>query len=100
MWETTSFLAINKKDKDVINGDDLRAMRVNAAISQEKMAKKLDCDRKTIINYELGVSDIRSKQLFMWLVYCKIDSGSLLNEIKQIRDQVNRTKTSRLQDEE
>ncbi|MBQ4846578.1 MULTISPECIES: helix-turn-helix domain-containing protein [Pseudoalteromonas] len=84
----------------MIDGDDLRAMRVNAGISQDTMAKKLKCDRKTVINYELGVSDIRSKQLFMWLVYCKIDSGSLLNEIKQIRDQVNRTKNPSLQDEE
>ncbi|TMP45206.1 XRE family transcriptional regulator [Pseudoalteromonas citrea] len=84
----------------MIDGDDLRAMRVNAGISQDRMAKKLNCDRKTIINYELGVSDIRSKQLFMWLVYCKIDSGSLLNEIKQIRDHVNQTKKPRLQDEE
>ncbi|NOU51712.1 helix-turn-helix transcriptional regulator [Pseudoalteromonas sp. JBTF-M23] len=84
----------------MINGDDLRAMRVNAGISQEAMAKKLKCDRKTIINYELGVSDIRSKQLFMWLVYCKIDSGSLLNEIKQIRDQVNGKQKPNLQDDE
>nr|WP_216628470.1 helix-turn-helix transcriptional regulator [Pseudoalteromonas caenipelagi] len=75
-------------------------MRVNAGISQEAMAKKLKCDRKTIINYELGVSDIRSKQLFMWLVYCKIDSGSLLNEIKQIRDQVNGKQKPNLQDDE
>ncbi|BBN80505.1 hypothetical protein PA25_04900 [Pseudoalteromonas sp. A25] len=84
----------------MINGDDLRAMRVNAGISQDAMAKKLKCDRKTIINYELGVSDIRSKQLFMWLVYCKIDSGSLLNEIKQIRDQVNSKQKPNLQDDE
>ncbi|CAM4048960.1 helix-turn-helix domain-containing protein [Pseudoalteromonas byunsanensis] len=84
----------------MINGDDLRAMRVNARISQEAMAKKLRCDRKTIINYELGVSDIRSKQLFMWLLYCKIDSGSLLSEIKQIRDQVNSKEKPNLQDEE
>ncbi|WP_105167429.1 helix-turn-helix domain-containing protein [Pseudoalteromonas sp. T1lg23B] len=84
----------------MINGDDLRAMRVNACISQEAMAKKLKCDRKTIINYELGVSDIRSKQLFMWLLYCKIDSGSLLSEIKQIRDQVNSKEKPNLQDEE
>lgn len=84
----------------MIDGDDLRAMRINAGISQDNMAKKLKCDRKTVINYELGVSDIRSKQLFMWLVYCKIDSGSLLNEIKSIRDQVNQTKQTHLQDEE
>ncbi|AUJ69005.1 helix-turn-helix domain-containing protein [Pseudoalteromonas sp. NC201] len=48
----------------MINGDDLKAMRRKAGISQEQMAKKLGCDRKTISNYELDVSDIRSKQLF------------------------------------
>ncbi|MCF6437800.1 helix-turn-helix domain-containing protein [Pseudoalteromonas sp. MMG022] len=84
----------------MIEGDDLRAMRVNAGISQDAMAKKLNCDRKTIINYELGVSDIRSKQLFKWFLYCKIDSESLLNEIKQVRDITNGKEKPNLQDEE
>nr|WP_275423314.1 helix-turn-helix transcriptional regulator [Pseudoalteromonas sp. MMG022] len=75
-------------------------MRVNAGISQDAMAKKLNCDRKTIINYELGVSDIRSKQLFKWFLYCKIDSESLLNEIKQVRDITNGKEKPNLQDEE
>ncbi|TMO54278.1 helix-turn-helix domain-containing protein [Pseudoalteromonas aurantia] len=84
----------------MIEGDDLRAMRVNAGISQDAMAKKLKCDRKTIINYELDVSDIRSKQLFLWFLYCKINAGSLLNEIKQIRDITNSKEKPNLQDEE
>lgn len=85
---------------DVINGDDLRAMRVKAGISQDVMAKKLDCDRKTISNYELGVSDIRSKQLFKWFVSCKVDAGALINQIKQISSEVNSSKSMELPDEE
>ncbi|MBQ4850561.1 helix-turn-helix transcriptional regulator [Pseudoalteromonas sp. MMG012] len=84
----------------MINGDDLRAMRVNAGISQDAMAKKLRCDRKTIINYEFGVSDIRSKQLFLWFLYCKIDAEALLNEIKQIHNLTNGKEKPSLQDEE
>ncbi|WP_335339077.1 MULTISPECIES: helix-turn-helix domain-containing protein [Pseudoalteromonas] len=91
----------NKKGKkDVIDGDDLKAMRKNAGISQELMAKKLECDRKTISNYEQGVSDIKSRQLFRWLMLCKIDTRSLLNEIRQISGSLNRHDASKLQDDE
>lgn len=90
----------NKKGKDVINGDDLRAMRLKAGISQETMSKKLECDRKTISNYELGVSDIRSKELFKWLLYCKIDTDSLLNQIRGLNCDVSSSSKSKLQDDE
>ncbi|MBQ4850728.1 helix-turn-helix transcriptional regulator [Pseudoalteromonas sp. MMG012] len=84
----------------MIDGDDLKAMRLRAGISQEAMAKKLECDRKTIINYELGVSDIRSKLLFMWFMYCKVDMGAFLSEIKKVRKQVNGTEGISLDDDE
>jgi transcriptional regulator with XRE-family HTH domain len=84
----------------VIDGDDLKAMRKNAGISQELMARKLECDRKTISNYEQGVSDIKSKQLFRWLMLCKIDTKSMLNQIQQISGGVDSAKGSKLQDDE
>ncbi|QTL37433.1 helix-turn-helix domain-containing protein [Pseudoalteromonas viridis] len=84
----------------MIDGDDLKAMRKNAGISQELMAKKLECDRKTISNYEQGVSDIKSKQLFRWLMLCKIDTKSMLNQIRQISGGVDSAKGSKLQDDE
>ncbi|MCF6437759.1 helix-turn-helix transcriptional regulator, partial [Pseudoalteromonas sp. MMG022] len=70
----------------MIDGEDLRALRVQAGITQQDMCKKLGCDRKTIINYELGVSDIPSKKLFRWLQCCKLDLGVLLGQIKAIRE--------------
>ncbi|CAM4106581.1 MULTISPECIES: helix-turn-helix domain-containing protein [Pseudoalteromonas] len=84
----------------MINGDDLRSMRLKAGISQEQMARKLECDRKTISNYEFGVSDIRSKELFKWFLYCKIDVDSLLNQIKGLNDEVSCSEKSKLQDDE
>ncbi|TMP31628.1 XRE family transcriptional regulator [Pseudoalteromonas rubra] len=84
----------------MIDGDDLKAMRKKANISQELMAKKLECDRKTISNYEQGVSDIKSKQLFLWLMLCKIDTKSLLNQIKQVSSTMNSSTKKRLQDDE
>ncbi|WP_234401224.1 helix-turn-helix domain-containing protein [Pseudoalteromonas sp. T1lg23B] len=73
----------------MIDGEDLRALRIQAGITQQEMCKKLGCDRKTIINYELGVSDIPSKKLFRWLQCCKLDLGVLLGQIKAIRDDAN-----------
>ncbi|WP_335339072.1 helix-turn-helix domain-containing protein [Pseudoalteromonas rubra] len=75
-------------------------MRKNAGISQELMARKLECDRKTISNYELGVSDIKSKQLFLWFMHCKIDTRTLLNQIRLISSNMNSTNESKLQDDE
>lgn len=83
----------NKKGKDVINGDDLRAMRLKAGISQETMSKKLECDRKTVINYELGVSDIPSKKLFRWFQCCQLDFSALLRQIKEVRNQTYNNKS-------
>ncbi|WP_046004687.1 helix-turn-helix domain-containing protein [Pseudoalteromonas rubra] len=83
----------------MIDGDDLKAMRKNAGISQELMAKKLECDRKTISNYEQGVSDIKSKQLFRWLMLCKIDTRSLLNQIKSVGGDLS-SSSSEIKDDE
>ncbi|CAM4232043.1 MULTISPECIES: helix-turn-helix transcriptional regulator [Pseudoalteromonas] len=84
----------------MINGDDLKAMRRKAGISQEQMAKKLGCDRKTISNYELDVSDIRSKQLFQWFMFCKIDAKSLLNQIKELSSTMNGSEKTKIQDDD
>ena len=71
----------------MITGEDLKAMRLNAGMTQQTMSKKLSCDRRTIHNYELGVSDIPASRLFLWLQCCKLDLSALLNQIKVIRGQ-------------
>ncbi|TMO75807.1 helix-turn-helix transcriptional regulator [Pseudoalteromonas aurantia] len=73
----------------MINGDDLKAMRNQAGITQAQMASKLSCDRKTIINYELGVGEPKMGQLFKWLVICRIDVKPLTSQISKIRDKLN-----------
>ena len=80
----------------MITGEDLKAMRINAGITQQAMSKKLSCDRRTIHNYELGVSDIPASRFFQWLSYCKLDVGVLLNQIKEIRGEASRNGTSKL----
>lgn len=83
---------------NMIDGDDLKAMRLNAGISQQGMSKKLDCDRRTIHNYELGVSDIPSARLFQWFKYCKLDLSVLLNQVKSIRGESSSNGRSKLID--
>ncbi|MBQ4850717.1 helix-turn-helix transcriptional regulator [Pseudoalteromonas sp. MMG012] len=82
----------------MIDGDDLRAMRINAGISQQGMSKKLKCDRKTIHNYEIGVSDIPSSRLFQWLTFCKLDLSVLLNQVKAVRGEASKNGQSKLLD--
>jgi transcriptional regulator with XRE-family HTH domain len=64
-------------------------MRTQAGITQAKMASKLSCDRKTIINYELGVGEPKMGQLFKWLVICRVDVKPLTSQISKIRDKLN-----------
>ena len=52
------------------------------------MAKKLDCDRRTIINYEQGVCEPKSSQLFCWLHTCKIDLKPLLVQIRNFKESI------------
>ncbi|TMP73935.1 XRE family transcriptional regulator, partial [Pseudoalteromonas ruthenica] len=54
----------------MLDGSDLKSVRKNAGISQTDMANKLNCDRRTIINYEQGVCEPKSSQLFRWLDVC------------------------------
>ncbi|MBQ4850850.1 helix-turn-helix transcriptional regulator [Pseudoalteromonas sp. MMG012] len=72
----------------MINGDDLKAMRKQAGITQAQMAEKLSCDRKTISNYEFGVGEPKMGQLFKWLMICKVDVKPLLKQIDNIRDKL------------
>lgn len=78
----------------MINGDDLNAMRLNAGISQKEMAAKLGVDRRTVSNYELGVSQIRVGELFSWLYYCKIDTSTVLSQVKIVREKMDCNKTT------
>ena len=73
----------------MINGDDLKAMRKQAGITQTQMANKLDCDRKTISNYELGVGEPKMGQLFKWLVICRVDIKPLINQISNIKNKLD-----------
>jgi DNA-binding XRE family transcriptional regulator len=82
----------------MINGEDLKALRERASITQQMMAHRLGVDRKTIINYELGVSDIPSKKLFSWLTYCKLDTSVLLTQIKSIREDAKSSGKAKLLD--
>ncbi|MBE0370968.1 hypothetical protein PAUR_b1114 [Pseudoalteromonas aurantia 208] len=52
------------------------------------MAKKLDCDRKTVINYEQGVCEPKTSQLFQWLSVCKIDLKPLAAQLQNIKNSV------------
>ncbi|KAF7764431.1 hypothetical protein PCIT_b0432 [Pseudoalteromonas citrea] len=72
----------------MINGDDLKAMRTQAGFTQAQMASKLSCDRKTIINYELGVGEPKMGQLLKWLMICKVDIKPLLKQIDNIRNKL------------
>lgn len=72
----------------MINGDDLKAMRNQAGFTQAQMASKLSCDRKTIINYELGVGEPKMGQLLKWLMICKVDIKPLLKQIDNIRNKL------------
>jgi transcriptional regulator with XRE-family HTH domain len=73
----------------VINGDDLKAMRKQAGITQAQMASKLSCDRKTITNYELGVGEPKMGQLFKWLVICRVDIKPVISQVAKIREKLN-----------
>jgi len=48
----------------------LAAARVNAGFSQEELAKILEVDRQTIINWEKGHTKISGEWLLMWAQVC------------------------------
>ncbi|TMO61240.1 hypothetical protein CWC18_12025 [Pseudoalteromonas aurantia] len=70
----------------MLDGNDLKSVRKNAGISQTDMAKKLDCDRRTIINYEQGVCEPKASQLFRWLSVCKIDLKPLAAQVRSTKE--------------
>ncbi|MBQ4864643.1 helix-turn-helix transcriptional regulator [Pseudoalteromonas sp. MMG013] len=72
----------------MLDGNDLKSIRKNAGISQTEMAKKLDCDRKTVINYEQGVCEPKTSQLFRWLNVCKIDLKPLAIQIRNFKESI------------
>lgn len=49
----------------------LAAVRVNANLSQAELAKKLDVDRQTVINWEKGHTKISGEWLLMWAQVCE-----------------------------
>ena len=72
----------------MLDGSDLKSVRKNAGISQTDMAKKLDCDRRTIINYEQGVCEPKASQLFRWLSVCKIDLKPLASQLQHFKESI------------
>lgn len=70
----------------MLSGSDLKAIRENAGISQIDMAKKLGCDRRTIINYEQGTSEPKVKRLLNWLSLCKINVSPILEQINKVKN--------------
>ncbi|KZN46520.1 helix-turn-helix domain-containing protein [Pseudoalteromonas luteoviolacea] len=68
----------------MISGDDLKAMRKKAGLTQKQMADKLNITRETVSNYELGVGEPRISHFFKWLAYCKIDINPLMIQISNI----------------
>ncbi|TMO61243.1 hypothetical protein CWC18_12040 [Pseudoalteromonas aurantia] len=72
----------------MLDGSDLKSVRKNAGISQTDMAKKLNCDRRTIINYEQGVCEPKASQLFRWLDVCKIDLKPLAAQLRNIKESI------------
>jgi len=72
----------------MLDGSDLKSVRKNAGISQTDMAKKLDCDRRTIINYEQGVCEPKASQLFRWLSVCKIDLKPLVSQFQHFKESI------------
>ncbi|TMO61241.1 hypothetical protein CWC18_12030 [Pseudoalteromonas aurantia] len=72
----------------MLDGNDLKSVRKNAGISQTDMAKKLDCDRRTIINYEQGVCEPKASQLFRWLSVCKIDLKPLASQLQHFKESI------------
>ncbi|TMP42279.1 hypothetical protein CWB96_17845 [Pseudoalteromonas citrea] len=72
----------------MLDGSDLKSVRKNAGISQTDMAKKLDCDRRTIINYEQGVCEPKTSQLFRWLSVCKIDLKPLAAQLQGMKNSI------------
>ncbi|MBQ4838990.1 helix-turn-helix domain-containing protein [Pseudoalteromonas luteoviolacea] len=78
----------------MISGNDLKAMRKKAGLTQKQMADKLNITRETVSNYELGVGEPRTGHFFKWLFYCKVDAKALLNQIKSISDEINESDDS------
>ncbi|KKE82334.1 hypothetical protein N481_00655 [Pseudoalteromonas luteoviolacea S4047-1] len=65
-------------------------MRVNAGLTQKEMADKLGISRETVSNYELDVGQPKMRDFLKWLIFCKIDTRSVVNQIDAIQSQVNK----------
>jgi len=65
-------------------GQKLRRLRVQARLSEEKMAQKLGVSRTTIQNYENDSSEPKISTLMLWLKCCRVDiSQQLLLLLKE-----------------
>ena len=56
----------------------LAAVRVNADLTQNELAKKLDVDRQTIINWEKGHTKIDGERFVMWASICNFPIDYIL----------------------
>jgi transcriptional regulator with XRE-family HTH domain len=72
----------------MLDGNDLKSIRQSAGISQIDMAKKLECDRRTIINYEQGVCEPKASQFFKWLHFCNVNLKPLIEQLHNIKNSV------------
>lgn len=68
----------------------LSAVRVNAELSQAELAKKLDVDRQTIINWEKGHTKISGEWLVMWARVCNFPIDYIFLPTKSTKCRVSR----------
>lgn len=54
-------------------GEKLKRLRLQAKLSEEKMAQKLGVSRTTVQNYENDSSEPKISTLMLWLKYCRVD---------------------------
>ena len=54
-------------------GEKLKRLRLQARLSEEKMAQKLGVSRTTVQNYENDSSEPKISTLMLWLKYCRVD---------------------------
>lgn len=68
----------------------LAAVRVNAGFSQAELAKKLDVDRQTVINWEKGYTRISGEWLVRWADVCEFPIDYIFLPTKATKCRANK----------
>lgn len=68
----------------------LAAVRVNAGFSQAELAKKLDVDRQTVINWEKGYTRISGEWLVRWADVCEFPIDYIFLPTKSTKCRANK----------